>query len=333
MPDDPSRALRSRRVLVTGAGGFIGSHLIAALVAAGAEVRALVHYNSRGHWGALEQLPERNGVEVQSGDVRDPFLVDALCERIEIVFHLAALVAIPYAYIAPAQFVDTNATGTVNMLEAARRHGVGRFVHTSTSEVYGSARYTPIDEQHPLTAQSPYAASKIAAEKLVESYAHSFATPAVIVRPFNTYGPRQSARAFLPSVLAQALSGDVVRVGSLEPVRDMNHVDDTVAGLLAAATAERVDGLTINLGSGRGVSMAALCDIALAAIGRSVRVEVDAQRRRPAASEVMELICDASRARAILGWQSRVQLEDGVRRTAAWIADHLGDYKPDRYSV
>jgi dTDP-glucose 4,6-dehydratase len=333
MRDDSTRALRNRRVLVTGAGGFIGSHLVAALVAAGADVRALVHYNSRSHWGALEQLPERNVVDVRTGDIRDPFFADALLQHIEIVFHLAALVAIPYAYIAPAQFIDTNVSGTLHVLEAARRHGVGRFVHTSTSEVYGTARYTPIDEQHPLQAQSPYAASKIAAEKLVESYVHSFAVPAVIVRPFNTYGPRQSARAFLPSVLAQALSGDTVRVGSLEPVRDMNHVDDTVAGLLAAATAAQIDGLAINLGSGRAVSMAALLDIALAAVGRSVRVEVDPQRRRPEASEVMELICDASRARATLAWQSRVQLEDGVRRTAAWIADHLGEYKPDRYNV
>ena len=333
MAEDPLQALRNRRVLITGAGGFIGSHLVAALVSAGAQVRALVRYSSNGSWGALENLPERGAIDVRAGDIRDPFFVDALLEQVEIVLHLAALVAIPYAYIAPADFIATNVGGTLNVLEAVRRHGAARLVHVSTSEVYGSARYTPIDEQHPLQAQSPYAASKIAAEKLVESYAHSFATPAVIVRPFNTYGPRQSARAFLPSVLAQALSGDVVRVGSLEPVRDMNHVDDTVAGLLAAATAERVDGLTINLGSGRGVSMAALCDIALAAIGRSVRVEIDAQRRRPAASEVMELICDASRARATLGWQSRVQLEDGVRRTAAWVEDHLGDYKPDRYSV
>jgi dTDP-glucose 4,6-dehydratase len=325
--------LRNRRVLVTGAGGFIGSHLVGALVSGGAAVRALVRYSSSGSWGALEDLPTRDAVEVRAGDIRDPFFVDALLEHIDIVFHLAALVAIPHAYLAPADFIATNVGGTLNVLEAVRRHGVARLVHVSTSEVYGSARYTPIDEQHPLQAQSPYAASKIAAEKLVESYVNSFATPAVIIRPFNTYGPRQSARAFLPSVLAQALSGDVVRVGSLEPVRDMNHVDDTVAGLLAAATAAGVEGEAINLGSGRGVSMATLLDLAIAAASRSVRIEVDAERRRPEASEVKELVCDASRARTTLGWQSRVQLEDGVRRTAAWIADHLGNYKPERYNL
>lgn len=325
--------LRNRRVLVTGAGGFIGSHLVASLVAAGAEVRALVQYNSRNHRGALEHLPEGESVEVRAGDIRDPFFVDAALERIEVVFHLAALVSVPYAYIAPAQFIATNVTGTLHVLEAARRHRVGRVLHISTSEVYGSARYTPIDEQHPLQAQSPYAASKIGAEKLAESYWHSYGTPVVVLRPFNTYGPRQSARAFLPGVLAQALSGDVVRVGSLEPVRDMNHVDDTVAGLVAAATAPDVDGLTINLGSGHAVRMEALLDIALRAVGRQVRVVVDPERRRPDGSEVRELVCDPARARATLGWQSRVRLEDGVRRTAEWIAEHLAEYAPQRYSV
>jgi dTDP-glucose 4,6-dehydratase len=330
---DERAALRKRRVLVTGAGGFIGSHLAAALVQAGADVRALVHYNSRSDWGALEQLAEREAIDVRAGDIRDPFHVAELVAGIEIIFHLAALVAVPYAYIAPAQFIDTNVIGTLNMLEAARRQGVARVVHVSTSEVYGSARATPIDEQHPLQAQSPYAASKIAAEKLAESYAHSFATPVVILRPFNTYGARQSARAFLPSVLVQALTSDVVRVGSLHPVRDMNHVDDTVRGLLAAATAADVDGLTINLGSGRGVSMSTLLEMALRAAGRHTRVEIDPARHRPVASEVAELICDPSRARAKLGWQSRITLEEGVRRTAAWIAGHLGDYKPERYAV
>jgi NAD dependent epimerase/dehydratase len=325
--------LRNRRVLVTGAGGFIGSHLVAALVAAGAAVRALVRYNSRNHWGALEHLPERESVDVRAGDIRDPFFVDASLDRVEIVFHLAALVSVPYAYIAPAQFIATNVTGTLNVLEAARRHGVRRVLHTSSSEVYGSARYTPIDERHPLQAQSPYAASKIGAEKLAESYWHSFATPVVVLRPFNTYGPRQSARAFLPSILTQALAGGVIRVGSLDPVRDMNHVDDTVAGLVAAAIAPDVDGLTINLGSGQAVSMAVLLEIALRAVGRQPPVEVDPERRRPEASEVRELVCDPARARDRLGWQSRVRLEDGVRQTAAWIAEHLDQYAPQRYSV
>lgn len=328
-------SLANRPVLVTGAGGFIGSHLAEALVRAGARVRALVSYNSRNDWGQLERLdPEvRSALDVQAGNVRDPFLVDRLTEGCEIIFHLAALIPIPYSYVAPAEYVDTNIRGTLNVLEAGRRHGVRRILHTSTSETYGTAVYTPIDEKHPLQGQSPYSASKIGADKLAESYWCSFATPVVTVRPFNTFGPRQSARAFLPTVIAQALTADVVRVGSLDPVRDMNYVEDTVGGFLLAAVAPGVDGMTVNIGSGRGVTMQTLLDLAIAATGRSPRVEVDAARLRPERSEVMELVCDASLAGKMLGWSSRVSLEEGVRQTVAWIHDHLDDYKPGIYNI
>ncbi|OGF16964.1 MAG: NAD-dependent dehydratase [Candidatus Eisenbacteria bacterium RBG_16_71_46] len=330
-----SSELKDRSVLVTGAGGFIGSHLVDGLAARGARVRALVHYNSRNDWGLLEQMPEplRARAEVVSGDIRDPFFVDRVVAGVEIVFHLAALIPIPYSYVAPAEFVDTNVRGTLNVLEAVRRHATARMLHTSTSETYGTARYTPIDEKHPLQAQSPYAASKIAADKLAESYGLSFGTPVVVVRPFNTYGPRQSARAFLPTVLAQALTGETVRVGSLDPVRDMNYVGDTVAGFLAAAVAPGIEGLTINLGSGRGVSMRELLDLALEVTGRTVRIETDDARIRPEKSEVMELVCDARLARERLGWTPRVGLEDGVRRTAEWIGRHLERYKPGVYNI
>jgi dTDP-glucose 4,6-dehydratase len=330
-----SAELNGRSVLVTGAGGFIGSHLTEALVRSGARVRALVHYNSRNDWGHLERLdsPTRDAVEVVTGDLRDPFCVAEVAKDAEVIFHLASLIPIPYSYRAPQEYVETNVRGTLNVLEAARRHGTARVLHTSTSETYGTAVYTPIDEKHPLQGQSPYSASKIGADKLAESYWCSFGTPVVTVRPFNTYGPRQSARAFLPAVLSQALTRDVVRVGLLDPVRDMNYVDDTVDGFLRAASAHGVEGQVLNLGSGRGVTMRELLDLAIKATGRQVRVESDAGRVRPEKSEVMELICDASKARAALGWQPRVTLEEGVARTAAWIAEHLADYKPHLYNV
>jgi len=327
--------LRGVRVLVTGAGGFIGSHLVESLVATGAGVRALVHYNARNDWGHLEDLPDemRGEIEIVTGDLRDPFLVERAVAGVEIVFHLGAVVPIPYSYVAPAHVVATNVTGTLNVLEAGRRHAISRLVHTSSSEVYGSARYTPIDERHPLHAQSPYAASKIAADKLVESYGHSFGVPAVTVRPFNAYGPRQSARAFVPSVLAQMLTGDVVRVGSLDPVRDMSYVSDTVEGFLRAARAPGIEGLTLNLGTGTGYAMRDLLDRARAIVGRACRVEVDPDRRRPEASEVVALVCDAALAKQTLEWEPRVTLDDGLRRTASWIEAHLGRFKPRLYNL
>lgn len=327
--------LHGLRVLVTGAGGFIGSHLVESLVAKGARVRALVHYNSRNDWGLLEDVPDetRGAIEIVTGDLRDSFMVEHAVAGIEIIFHLGALVPIPYSYVAPAHVVATNVTGTLNVLEAGRRHGIARLVHTSTSEVYGSAQYTPIDERHPQHAQSPYAASKIAADKLVESYGDSFGLPAVTIRPFNVYGPRQSARAFVPAVLSQMLSGDIVRVGSLDPVRDMSYVSDTVEGFIRAASAPDVEGVTLNLGTGTGYTMRDLLDRALAVTERPCRVELAPERRRPEASEVAELVCDASLAKQALQWEPRVTLDDGLRRTAAWIEGHLSRFKPQLYNL
>jgi NAD dependent epimerase/dehydratase len=327
--------LAGKRVLVTGAGGFIGSHLVEALAESGARVRALVHYNSRNDWGLLETLskPVLGGLEVWTGNIRDPFFLDRLVEGNEIVFHLAALIPIPYSYVAPAEFVDTNVRGTLHVLEAVRRHEVRRMVHTSTSETYGTAQYTPIDEKHPLQGQSPYSASKIGADKMAEAYWRSFRTPVVTLRPFNTFGPRQSARAFLPTVIGQMLTGDTIRVGALEPIRDMNFVTDTVDGFIRAATQPGLEGLTLNVGSGRGVSMGELVKMAMKAAGKTPRVEIDAERVRPSESEVMELVCDASLAKKAMGWQTRVGLEDGVRRTVEWMAEHLTAYKPNLYNV
>lgn len=327
--------MNEKTALVTGAGGFIGSHLAATLAESGAHVRALAHYNSRNDWGQLQRIPPQtlSEIDVWSGDIRDPFFTHRLVDGADVVFHLAALIPIPYSYVAPSEYVDTNIKGTLNVLEAVRSDGSARLVHTSTSETYGTAIYTPIDEDHPLQGQSPYSASKIGADKLAESYWRSFETPVVTVRPFNTYGPRQSARAFLPSVLAQALSGEVVRVGSLDPVRDMNYVSDTVRGFIAAGTAAGVEGKTYNLGSGVGVTMRELLETALRAVGTDPIIEVDTERVRPEKSEVLELICSAERARRDLGWSSEVSLADGVQRTAEWISENLSAFKPGIYNV
>jgi len=327
--------MRDKRVLVTGAGGFIGSHLVEALVDVGASVRALVHYNSRNDWGQLQRLSPDvlKEIEVRSGNVRDPFFVNHLVEGTDVVFHLAALIPIPYSYVAPSEFIDTNVKGTLNVLEAVRSHGTERLVHTSTSETYGTAIYTPIDELHPLQGQSPYSASKIGADKLAESYWRSFETPVVTVRPFNTYGPRQSARAFLPSVLAQALAGDVVKVGSLDPIRDMNYVEDTVNGFLLAGAAVGIEGNTYNIGSGHGVTMKELLDTALRVTNTQPLIEVDENRKRPQNSEVLELIFSAENAKRDLGWVSAVSLDEGVRRTADWVRNNLDTFKPMIYNV
>jgi nucleoside-diphosphate-sugar epimerase len=294
-----------------------------------------VTYNSRNDWGHIDKIPKEmlSGIEVVTGNIRDPYLVDGLVKDAEIIFHLAALIPIPYSYVAPGEYLETNIRGTLHVLEAARRHGVKRVIHTSTSETYGTALYTPIDEKHPLQGQSPYSASKIAADKLAESYFRSFETPVVTVRPFNTYGPRQSARAFLPTVLTQALTSSVIRTGSLGPVRDMNYVGDTVRGFILAATAPGIEGLTLNLGSGVGVTMEMLLHKALTILDRAPRLEVDPQRVRPEASEVLALIADAALAEEKLGWRSTVTLDDGLRQTLDWISNHIQDYKPGIYNV
>jgi dTDP-glucose 4,6-dehydratase len=307
-----------QKVLVTGAGGFIGSQLSERLVELGAEVRCLVHYNALGSAGWLDASRHLQGLEIVAGDVRDRDSVELAMNGMRVVFHLAALIAIPYSYDAPLQYVRTNVEGTLNVLQAARRQGIRRLVHTSTSEVYGSARRVPIDEEHPLQGQSPYAASKIGADKLVESFHRSFGVPVVTLRPFNTYGPRQSERAVIPTIITQCLAGGVVRLGNLDPTRDLSFVSDTVEGFLRAAEAAGVEGETFNVGSGREIRIGDLAALIAEVTGTELRIEAATERRRPLASEVDRLLADAGKARSRLGWAPRVSLEDGIARTVAW---------------
>lgn len=323
------------RVLVTGAGGFVGSHLVEALVEQGAKVRALVHYNSRSDWGNLELLDSelRKHIEIVPGDVCDAWLTREAVRGMEVVFHLAALIAIPYSYHAPASYLATNAQGTLNVLQACRQEGVGVVVHTSTSEVYGSALYTPIDEKHPLQAQSPYSASKIAGDKLAESFYRSFSVPIVTVRPFNVYGPRQSARAIIPTIVTQALVGEELDLGLLSTIRDFTYVGDTVAGFIRAAETQAAIGETINIGSGQGLSISDLVERIGVLLRRDLRVRYDEKRARPEESEVDVLVCDRSKAESILGWTPQCFLEQGLARTIDWFATHLERYKPSIYNV
>jgi NAD dependent epimerase/dehydratase len=295
----------------------------------------LVRYNSRNDWGLLEQLPPavRAELEVVPGDITDPFSVARAVAGRQVVFHLAALIAIPYSYVAPAQFVAVNCGGALNLLEAARTYGVERLVHTSTSETYGTALYTPIDEAHPLKGQSPYSASKIGADKLAESYRLSFQTPVATIRPFNAYGPRQSARAIIPTIISQALGGDIIRLGSLTPRRDLTFVADTVEGFIQVAARPEAVGQVINVGSGKAIAMGELARIIVDLIGGDKQIVSDEARIRPEASEVMELRCDASRAQQLLGWQPRVSLKEGLAQTIAYVRENLGRYKPELYNL
>lgn len=323
-------------MLVTGADGFIGSHLTEALVEAGASVRAFCLYNSNGSWGWLDQSPQpvREALDVRLGDIRDGRFVAKACEDVEIVFHLAALIAIPYSYGAPESFVETNVRGTLNVLEAVRGAGCRRLVNTSTSEVYGTPDVLPITEQHPLRGQSPYSATKIAADKLCEAYWSSFDVPVVTLRPFNTYGPRQSARAVIPTILSQLLAGrDVVRLGNVAPKRDLTFVSDTVAGFLGAGLAPRIEGRTIQLGTGRAESVEDVFHAACRACGVQARIASDPERVRPDRSEVMVLQSDPKLARELLGWTATVTLEAGLAQTAAWLRRHADQYRPDAYAV
>lgn len=320
-----------KKVLVTGAGGFIGSHLAEALVHAGASTRALVHYNAMGNIGWLATSDSRNDIEIVPGDICDQDSVRDAVRGTEVVFHLAALIAIPYSYRAPGSYVRTNIEGTLNVLQAVRDLGVGRLVHTSTSEVYGTAQYVPIDENHPLQGQSPYAASKIGADKLAEAFHCSFDLPVVTVRPFNTFGPRQSARAVIPTIITQHLSRDVVRLGSLTSTRDLNFVANTVDGFMRAALAPKAIGTVINLGSGREISIGDLVQLIGRLTGGGIRVEVERQRLRPEKSEVERLLADSTRARTLLGWESLVSLEDGLSLTIDWIRLNLDRYQAGTY--
>lgn len=319
---------RGKKVLVTGADGFIGSHLAEELVRLGADVTALALYTSFDHYGWLDEIdPElRKAMMLVRGDVRDGSMMNRLVAGKDAVFHLAALIAIPHSYEAPFSYIDVNVTGTANILDAARNQGVGRVVHTSTSEVYGTAQTVPISEKHPLVAQSPYAASKIAADKLAEAYALSFDLPVVILRPFNTYGPRQSERAVISTTIRQALDPncDTIRVGDVTPVRDFNYIGDTVAAFAAIGLTDKIDiGRVYNAGSGRGVTIAALIDIVRSATGANKPVISEQNRVRPEKSEVRELIADSSLFGATTGWSPRTDLNAGVGKTVAWWRERI----------
>ena len=324
------------RILVTGAGGFIGSHLTELLLRAGYEVRALARYNGRGDWGHLRDVPEklRRRLNVRLGDVTDPFLVRDLVAGCDVVLHLAALIGIPYSYVAPASYVATNISGTLNILETCRQAKTRRVIVTSTSEVYGTARYTPIDEQHPLQGQSPYSASKVAADKLAESYFRSFDLPVVTLRPFNTYGPRQSARAVIPTVLTQALSGaKEINLGNLRPKRDLTFVTDTARAFVLAMTAKGIEGETIHFGQGSAVSVGQLARLCLKTIGSRAKLVCTAERKRPERSEVGLLLCNPGKAKSLLGWKPEVSLEKGLSLTADYLRSHLGEYRSKDYVV
>lgn len=326
-------------VAVTGADGFIGSHLVEHLVARGHRVRAMAQYNSLGTWGWLDSLNRDvlAEVDVVAGDVTDGDTVRDLISGAGTVYHLAALIAIPHSYRAPRSYVQTNVVGTLNVLEAVREQGCDRLVHTSTSETYGTARTVPIREDHPIQAQSPYAASKVGADKLVESYHASFGVPAVTLRPFNTFGPRQSARAVIPTVVSQLAAGaDEIRLGALDPTRDFLFVHDTAAAFAAVGTApaERVLGAAFNAGTGEEISIGALAARICSLFGRDVPVRLEDERLRPAASEVMRLVCDSTKLRTATGWAPAHSLTDGLKLTVDWFQDpaNLARYRPGSYA-
>ena len=323
------------KVLVTGADGFIGSHLTQALLDEGCEVRALAQYNSFNNWGWLEDI-RHPGLEVVTGDVRDPNFCRHIVRGVDTVFHLAALIAIPYSYVAPDSYVDTNVKGTLNMCQAARDAGTRRIVVTSTSEVYGTARYVPIDEKHPKQPQSPYSASKIGADAIALSFHNAFETPVTVVRPFNTYGPRQSARAIIPTIITQIAAGERrIKVGDLTPTRDFNYVADTAAGFIALAKCREAVGREVNIATGREVSMADTLQAIARIMGADVEWVVDPQRLRPGGSEVFRLLGDNSLITRLTGWRPRYTLEEGLGKTVEWFTDpaNLSKYKTGIYNV
>ncbi|WP_319381917.1 NAD-dependent 4,6-dehydratase LegB [Thiomicrorhabdus sp.] len=327
---------RGKKVLVTGADGFIGSHLVESLAEAGAEVRALVLYNSFNSWGWLDQSPWAEQIEVLSGDIRDPFLCRKATEGCHTVFHLAALIAIPYSYQAPASYVETNVQGTLNIAQACLDNGVQRLMHTSTSEVYGTAQYVPIDEAHPVQPQSPYSASKIGADSMAMSYFNAFELPVCIARPFNTYGPRQSARAVIPTIITQIAQGmQEIRLGDTSPTRDFNYVLDTCRGMMAIAAAEATVGQTVNIGSNFEISVQDTLLLIKELMGSEVEFVQDSQRLRPKDSEVFRLWCDNGLIRELTGFEPEFDLRRGLQKTIDWFSDprNLQRYKAGQYNV
>lgn len=323
-----------RRVLVTGAGGFIGSHLCERLIEDGYTVRALVKYNSRNSWGWLEELEYKTKLSIVSGDIRDFDSVKSAMKGVDLVFNLAALIAIPYSYYSPDSYVDTNIRGTLNILQVAKELKIGRLIQVSTSEVYGTAQIIPITENHPLNPQSPYAASKISADFLALSFYSSFSLPVVVVRPFNTFGSRQSARAIIPTIITQILNGNkTIKLGSLSPTRDFTYVKDIVDGFIKAAKTDKAIGEIINLGTNSEISMGDLVKLISKIIGVKVKVEVEPKRVRPQISEVRRLRADNEKAKSLLGWSPKVSLEQGLKRTISWFKENKNSYKPEIYNV
>jgi len=324
------------KVLVTGAGGFIGSHLTEELVKGGEEVRAFVRYNSRNEKGWLEDLPEeiKSYIEIVPGDLKDPEGVRKAVKGCVKIFHLGALIAIPYSYVHPFNFIQTNVIGTAHVLTAClEENSIERIIHTSTSEVYGSAQYIPIDENHPLQAQSPYAASKISADKLAESYYLSFNLPVAIIRPFNTFGPRQSLRAIIPTIISQAIGNKKIFLGNLRPRRDFLYVKDTVKGFIQIGRCDEAIGKVVNIGSGRNISIEELVKIIINLMGKEIEIEIEDRRIRPEKSEVMELLADTRLAQKLLDWKPRYTLEEGLRRTIEWYRNNLPRFKAGSYPL
>lgn len=326
---------KGKKVVVTGAGGFIGSHLVDELLHREAEVTAFVHYNSRNDWGMLEGRYNDStpGLNVILGDITDGHGVKNVIAGKEIIFHLAALIGIPYSYTAPESYVATNIRGTLNVMQASLDSGIERVIHTSTSEVYGTARYTPIDEKHPLQGQSPYSASKIGADKIAESYFCSFGLPVSTLRPFNTYGPRQSTRAVIPTIITQCLRSNTIHLGSLTPVRDLTFVKDTVNAFIKNAESQKAIGEVINAGSGKGINIGDLAAVIIRKTNPDARIVCEDTRIRPEKSEVMTLLCNNSLARELMGWQPEYILEDGLDITIAWMKEHLANYKIGSYTI
>ena len=326
----------SKRALVTGADGFIGSHLTEMLVQQGWQVKALSHYNSFNHWGWLEDVGCKESIEILTGDVRDPHYCKHITRDVDVIFHLAALIAIPYSYVAPDSYVDTNVKGTLNICQAARENGVERLIHTSTSEVYGTAQYVPIDEKHPLQPQSPYSATKIAADAIAMSFYNSFGLPVTVARPFNTYGPRQSARAVIPTIITQIANGKKeIHLGDVSPTRDFNYVTDTCRGFLALAQSEDAIGETVNIGSNFEISIADTLDLIKELMGSQVKFVTDKQRVRPEKSEVFRLWCDNRKIEQLTGFKPEVGIREGLQKTIEWITHpkNLKAYKAEIYNV
>jgi len=327
--------LKGKKVFISGAGGFVGSHLVEALVKAGSRVRALVHYNSRNDWGVLEDLDKKilKEVEVIAGDIRDGDGIRWMIKDQEVIFHLAALIGIPYSYVNPKDVIETNISGSLNLLLAALDTDIEKFVHTSTSEVYGTAKYVPMDEKHPLNPQSPYAASKVSADQLALSFHCSFSLPVGIIRPFNIYGPRQSARAVIPNIIMQGFEGKKIKLGSLFPTRDLTYVEDAVKGFIRFAQSDNTTGEVVNLGTNREVSISELIDLIGRKISKDLQVKLEKRRIRPQKSEVEKLVADTSRAKKLLNWDPKTGLEKGIEKTIRWMEKNTWRYKKGIYNI